>query len=485
MSNPIKIWEIKGEDFAKGLSYFNDFAFGGYFSEATFDPFEDYGYFTPPLASVVTDSSLTSTPKFITTWAESGTAKLYVHTNDKLYEVLDGSPYTTTNESAEIVVTHPVVGATIFQGKYIYVDNVDAKIYSNTLPVASASNTELLSGFASSSHYKPLCVAPDKNLYMGDFGQISRITNVNGTSGNTGQYYNLEDYMTVRDMASDGQYLIVIADNNQSHTISADGKTGSYRCQVLFYDVNNGRPTADFIHEFTDSYLTSVKVLDGAVYIFGKDNFWVCNSQTKPKAIFSFQSGSTITEPPRNFFEVAQKNNTLLWCGVTNGKIYAYGSKLSGQKKVFYNPYGVSSQARTLNFSGEKVYVGTNGSNQMLLVLNTGSTRTDTSISTVPLQLPNNFKFAFAKVVLKRKLASGESVGFGLTSQDSDAKISTFTTKTYAEIGAKQTVIFNVANDPANSVKSFSDMAVLISSESAVAKVQIFGYPIEDYEQQV
>ncbi len=485
MSNPIKIFELKGEDFAKGLSSFSDFSFGGYFSEAVFDPFEDYGYFTPPLTSVVTDSSLTSTPKFITNWNDSGTAKLYVHTNNKIYEVLDGSPYTTIDKTSQIDVTDNVGGVAVYKSRYIYAHPASSKVFSNVFPVASASNVEILSSAATSEFYRPFCVAPDKNLYIGDFGQIGIITNVTGTSGNIQNQYEIENGFIVRDMTSDGQYLIVIADNNLSHKIASDGNTGSYRCQVLFFDVNNGRPTADFIHEFTDSYLTSVKVLDGVVNIFGKDNFWVCNSQTKPRAIFNFQTGSTITEPPRNFFEVTQKNNTLLWCGVTNGKIYGYGSKLAGQKKVFYSPYATPSQPKTINFSGDKVYVGTNGVNQMLLVLNTGSTRTDTSISTVPLQLQNPFKFAFAKIILKRKMASGESVGFGLTSQDGQAKISNFVTKTFSEIGAKQTIIFNVAIDPANSVKSFQDMAVLISSESAVARVQIFGFPIEDYEQQV
>ena len=58
---PIKIFEIKGQDFAKGYSYFSDFPFGGNMSEiVNFDPFLDYGYFTPSLGSAVTDSSLTS-----------------------------------------------------------------------------------------------------------------------------------------------------------------------------------------------------------------------------------------------------------------------------------------------------------------------------------------------------------------------------------------------------------------------------------------
>lgn len=486
MANPQKIFELKGESFSKGLSYFTDFAFGGLFNEASFDPFEDYGYFTPPLESAVTDSSLTSTPKFITTWNDSGTAKLYVHTADKLYEVLDGSPYTTVNKSSEIDVSDIVGGTAVYKSRYIYYQPNNSKIFSNTFPVASGvTNAEILSGFPSNVFYKPMCVAPDKNLYVGCFSQINQITNVTGTSGNISAYYNLESGFVVRDMTTDNNYLIVITDNNLSHTISTDGDTGSYRCQVLFYDVNNGRPTADFIHEFTDSYITAVKVLDGAVYIFGKDNLWICNSQTKPKAIFSFQTGSTITEPPRHFFHVAQKNNTLLWCGETNGKIYGFGSRLSGQKKVFTQPYSASSAPQAIHFSGDKVYVGTNGSNQMLLVFNTGTTRSESTLSTVNIPLDNPFKFAFAKIILKNKLTSGGSVGFGLKSQDNSAKISDFVTKTYAEIGAKQSIIFNVKVDAANNVKIFNEMTVLCTTNRAIQKIEVWGYPIDNYDQTI
>jgi hypothetical protein len=486
MANPVKIFEIKGSDFPKGLSHFSDFPFAGWFNQASFDPFEDYGYFTPPLAEVVTDSSRTSTPKFITSWVESGVSKLYVHTGDKLFEVLDDSPYTTTDESAEITVSAAVGGVASFKNKYIYAHPSTSKVFANAFPVASGSNVEILSSAGSTEFYRPMCVAPDKNLYIGDFSQINQITNVAGTSGNTVAYYNLESGFMVRDMVSDGNYLIVIADNNTSHKIASDGDTGSFRCQVLFYDVNNGRPTADFIHEFTESYLTSVKVLDDGVYIFGKDNLWICNSQTKPRAIFNFQTGSTITEPPRHFFQVSQKNNIILWCGVTNNKIFGYGSKVIGQKKVFIQPYGTASAPQVILLSGSKVYVGTNGNNQMLVVLNTGSTRGSATLATANTLLDTPFKFAFAKVILKNKLATGCSVGFGLNSQDESAKISNFVTKTFAEIGAKQSILFNISNDASNSAKMFNEISVTCTvTKSSVQKIEVWGYPIESNDQTI
>lgn len=484
MSNPIKIYEIKGEDFAKGLSYSTNFPIGGLYSSASvFNPFEDYGYYIPSLDAVVTDNTKTFTPTVLTSFNSSGTAYIYCHTPTKLFSVLDGSPYTTTDVSAEISVASPVVGAGLFKGRYIYVASA-ASVYSNVIPVANASNVEILASAATSEHWRPMCVAPDKNLYICDGGQIDQITNVTGTSSNTANYYSLESGMISRDVANEGHYLVVIADNNGSHKISSNGTTGNYRCQVLFYDVNNGRSTADYIYEFTDSYVTSVKVLDGAVYIFGKDNLWVCNSQTPPKAIFSFKGNSTITQPPEKPFQVTIKGNSIHWVAEDNNT-YAYGSMVSGQKKVFYSPYYTASNQYCITNNGSNFYIGCDGSNQMLRVTGTGSTRSLSTLATAKQFLPQSYKFAYVKVIMKAKLASGGSVYLGMT--NSDGNITYATTKVYSTIGAKQIIRFDIENDssPNASVKEFNDFVLTVGSNQAIARVEVYAYPIDNYGQTV
>ena len=485
MANPVKIFELKGEDFAKGYSYFTDFPFAGNMSQlANFDPFLDYGYFAPSLGGTVTDDTKTSTPKFITSFTDSGTAKLYVHTDDKLYEVLDGTPYTTTDKSSEINVTEEVTGVASFKSRYIYNRAGDSKTFSNLFPVASASNVEILSSGNTSEHYKPMAVALDKNLYICDGSQIDQITNVIGTSNNTVGYYSIESGMISRDLVNDGHYLVVVADNNSSHTRTSTGSTGSNRCLVLFYDVNNGRSTADYIYEFNDSYVSSVKVLDGAVYIFGKDNLWVCNSQTPPKAIFNFQAGSTITEPPQYAYQVHQRNNVIYWCGQTNAKIYAFGSKVAGTKKVFFQPFNNNSQPTCISTSGDNVYIGSEGSNSMLNVFNASQTKSSASFSTCYFNLEQPYTFAFAKVVCKTKLTSGQSVSFGMNSLVGE--ITDTQTKSYAQIGAKQSIIFNKASDAGNPpVANFNEFNLSIESSPAISKVEIWGYPVDNHDQTV
>ena len=483
MANQIKIFELKGEDFPKGLSYSSNFPLGGLYSSASnFDPFEDYGYYVPSLDTVVTDSTKTFTPTVLTSFNSSGTAYIYCHTPTKLFQVLDASPYTTTDVTSEISVVNPVAGAGIFKGRYIYVDAAAANVYSNTIPVALGSNVAILTSGATTEHYRTMCVAPDKNLYICDGSQIDQITNVTGTSSNTQGYYALESGMLSRDVVNDGHYLVVVADNNGSHKISSNGTTGNYRCQVLFYDVNNGRSTADYIYEFTDSYVTSVKLLDGAIYIFGKDNLWVCNSQTPPKAIFSFKGNSTITEPPERPFQVTVKGNSIHWVAESN-YTYAFGSLNSGMKKVFYSPYYTASNQYCITNNGSNFYIGCDGSNQMLRVTGTGSTRSLGTFATARQFLPQPFKFAYAKVVMKAKLSSGGSVYLGMTTLDGN--ITFATTKVYSTIGAKQAIRFDIVNDTVSSVQEFNDFVLTVGSNQAIARVEVYAYPIDNYGQTV
>lgn len=483
MSNPIKIYELKGEDFAKGLSQSTSFPVGGLYSSASiFDPFADYGYYIPSLDAVVTDSSKTFTPTVLTSINISGTAYIYCHTPTKLFKVLDGSPYTTTDVTSDINVVSPVTGAILFKNKYIYAQGAVTKIYAEPIDVTSGATVTIFdSGGTTSELYTPFCVAPDKNLYFG-VGDIGRITDV--TTTNNGAYYNLESGIYVRDLANDGHYLVAIADNNSSHKTSSNGVSGNYRCQVLFYDVNNGRSTPDYIYEFTDSYVISVKYLDGALYIFGKDNLWVCNSQTPPKVIFSFKGNSTITEPPINPYQVTVKGNSIHWVA-NNNNTYAYGSLVSGMKKVFYSPYYTSSNQSCITNNGTNFYIGNDGSNQMLQITGTGSTRSLATLATAKQFLSQPYKFAYAKVIMKAKLTSGGSVYLGMTT--SDGNITFASTKVYSTIGAKQSIIFSLENDssPNASVKDFNDFVLTVGSNQAIAKVEVYAYPVDNYDQTV
>jgi len=487
MATPIKLYEIKGEDFAKGLSYSEDFPINGIFSSYNADPFQNYGYFSPVRDDERVDNLNSTIPRFFTSFTDSGTKYVYAHGDTSLYRILDGTPFTGTSKSAEIDVTSRCTGAIIWKGKYIYAQSeAPAEIYSNNIAVAGASNVKIIENMASSSHWTPMAVAPDKNLYFGNAQAIGQITVTTVVpNANTYNYYSVESGFYVRDLVSDGHYLIAIADNNVGHITSPDGAdlTGNYRCIVLFYDVNNGRSTADYIYEFTDSYLSSVKVLDGAVYIFGRDNLWVCNSQTAPKAIFNFQDGSTIIYPPICFNEVTQKNNLIYWIG-SNGTIYSFGTKYAGTKKVFSAPFSPGNST-AITTSGEYVYIGFYNSGAVYsetVVQNYNSALTSSTLETTPIHLSQPFKFSFAKVSFKNHETTW-TVSLGMTTRGSKEVVDT-TTKSSAQLGAKHNVIFNPASDSGNpAVQTFDDFKLSVSSNVELSKIEIWGTPVDNYEQ--
>jgi hypothetical protein len=252
---------------------------------------------------------------------------------------------------------------------------------------------------------------------------------------------------------------------------------------VLFFDVNNGRSTADYIYEFTDSYLSSVKVLDGAVYIFGRDNLWICNSQTAPKAIFNFQDGSTIIYPPTCFNEVTQKNNLIYWIG-SNGSVYSFGAKYAGTRKVFSTPFAPGNST-AITTSGEYVYVGYYNSGAVYsetVVENYNSALVTSTFATTPIHLSQPFKFSFAKVSFKNS-ESTWTVSLGMTTLNTKEVVNT-TTKSSAQLGTKHNVLFTPASDSGNpAVQTFDNFKLDITSNVEIAKVEIWATPVDNYEQ--
>ncbi len=495
MSKPVKIFEVKGDDWMKGLSLKSSSPIGGLFSDITnVDPFDLPGLMQPALDSVLAtdiDPAPTTTPTVISSFQKSGVGYLYVHTPTKLYEVLDGTPYTTVDKTTNIDVTSSVRGAMIFNGYYVY--SLSNTVRARIVPVTSGSDVQIVS-LASDGIWHPMCVGADGNLYIADYSQIARITKsltagsgVLGTTGNTGDAISVETGMYVRDLVNDGRYLVLIADNNPSGDYNNAGGSvppvpvaGNYRCQVLFWDMV--KSTFDQIYEFNDSYLIGVKYLDGAIYVFGGDNLYVCNIATPPKAIFNFKTGSTITEKPTTPFQIIQARNSIYWCGQSNGSIYAYGSLFPGMKKVFYQPFAVAAVGSAIIYNGTNFYVGTSGTNNFLRVTHSGSTRSGGSVTVASIVLPNAYKFAYAKVVLRRPMASGNSVSFSMQSAQSDYIISDSETKSYNANNIRQTLMFERTPPTTDSSDQevFEDLQFTLTSNVAVAKVEVWGYPQDE-----
>lgn len=478
-----KIIEINYKDWAKGISAQPSAAIGGLFQGFTgCDPFEQTGVALPSL--VPATISPATTPTALTNWNDgAGNAYVYVHTATKLYRVLKDSPYTITDVTAQITV-NACNNAILFDSGYVY---AGSDLRFNALPVASGTDVQLAAGFNGTMDFNALCIGKDKNLYV---AQNSRVGQVLLTSHTwTSLSFAIDGNFNVRDMVNDGQYLVIIADNN-APTLTGR-QVGNYRCRVYFWDLSKAQ--ADVIYDIKDSYLISAKILDDSVYIFGYKGMYVCSSATAPKMIRPMVGSKALTlAKPNSPAQVTSQNGSLYWVdGGTNTlykhNVHAYGNPITGEKKIFYSPYvdtGANMLQTVIQTVGDQFWVG--GDTPAIYVHNIGTTRGNMNITTldIPMELPH--KFDYTKVVLTQPLSSGQSVSHNAVSQNNANTVSTSDTRTFANVGAKQSFLFR-RSATANQSEKFENLRLNISTTggAAVQRVSTYATPMDDTNEEL
>ena len=484
MSNPIKIYEIKGKDFMSGISIQSDFALGGLFASGTTDPFRRMGYLTSvPTNTEIDDTVITSEVTYLAS-KNSGTEGYVYAINDSLVDktksfyrikisdstVIDYSNQIDQNSSSPI--THN--GLALYKGRVIYEQG--GSLRSNTTTPTTGNDTNILTSASTGGTGTPImfAVGPDGNLYYtaNTNASIGKIVSVTSTSGNTASAFTMTDTSLVpKDVCNDGIYLVWIADNNSSKSIY-----GNATCKIFFWDCIKNK--ADIIYDIPDSYLISARYVDGKVLILGASGLWVCNSATPPKLIFPLTSSKL----PTKANQVTTKDNIMYWVapGLVN-RVYAYGSKIGNS--IFYNPFRLTgSNANALVSSGD-YFVGS--ADEGVYLHNTNGTPVNGSSITVSKPLDQTYKFSYAKVVLKAPLATGEQVTLGIYNGNGQV-IMDSTDKNFSQVGAKQTLIFN-PKPLAGSFSQFEDIFLSISTQGdiAVQRIAIYGTPLQDDATQV
>jgi len=475
-----KILELKREDWLKGYSQQGGIPMGGIFEYATnFNPFERMGFLQPSLSPVELTAPADAV-KVLNSFNNSSTGYFYAHTDTKLYQYLSASPYTQVDKSAEINVTNTIGGAIIWGNKYIYAQSGilgGISVYSNSLPVASANNVEIMANASSSLvDVRHMCVGADKNLYIGGYEEVGKITNPAGTSGNTYNFFAIDAGFTVRALINDGRNLIILADNNAITTTSR--VVGAYRCRVYVWDM--GKVTADAIYDIEDSYLIGGAFLDGAVYIFGYNGVYVCNEATPPRMIFSFRDNTTIVGRPKSPYHITKDSQAIYW--VDAGSI---GTRVYGIRNgTFFQPYVThnSTPAQTSIMAiDNKLIVGTDA--PKLYIHNTGETRGTSVVLTANEVLTSPHTYDFTKVVLRSPMSSGQSIDIVLNDSHGTV-IANTVTRSYLTDGAKKVLTFR-SSLVSSSPRTFEDIGIYIASTGAVVeRVAVYATPLEDSLQQ-
>lgn len=486
---PQKIYEIKGADWMKGISIQDGLSLGGIFSSATnFNPFETMGYLQPSLAPVGIETlSIGEQINYLTSVGDGGDGYVYAlgdgsaAKTETFYRIrmsdlniLDYSSEIDQQGSSQFA--HH--GLTIYKNRIIY--GSSSSIRSNTLTPAAANDKNLLTTAQTGSTLNPLSFfeGADGKLYFNNNTGIGVINVVTGTdASNAADAFVLSDSSLItKDGCNDGIYTIFIADNNEYKTSLATS-----RCRIFFWDSANDKVDADIIYDIPDSYLISCRYVDGKVIVIGSSGLWVCNASTPPKLIYPLTS----TKLPISASAVSIKENILYWADTsTSSKIYAYGAKIG--KPILFNPYYSSSGTDThiaLVSSGNYFISSTN--NPRLYLLNSGTTRTNSVVSTVVNVLNQPFSLSYIKVVLKTPLTSGQSITISLYNGHG-LPISESNTKSYSSIGAKQTIKFDITS-AATSVKQFEEFYLNITSNLGlkVQRISVYGIPIADNGQQI
>lgn len=476
-----KILELKRDDWLKGYSQQGGIPMGGIFEYATnFNPFERMGFLQPSLSPAELTAPADAV-KVLNSFNNSSTGYFYAHTDTKLYQYLSASPYTQVDKSAEINVTNTIGGAIIWGNKYIYAQSGILgfiSVYSNSLPVASANNVEIMANASSSLvDVRHMCVGADKNLYIGGYEEVGKITNPAGTSGNTYNFFAIDAGFTVRALINDGRNLIILADNNAITTTSR--VVGAYRCRVYVWDM--GKVTADAIYDIEDSYLIGGAFLDGAVYIFGYNGVYVCNEATPPRMIFSFRDNTTISRRPSSPYQITKDSQSIYWADSGSVGVEIFGIR----NGVFFQPYvthNTSAYHTAIMAIDNKIIAGI--STPKLYIHNTGSTRGQSQILTASEVLTSPHSYDFTKVVLRSPMSSGQSVDVRIYSASSSVAISDVVTRSYATDGAKTVLTFR-ANPASSTPRTFEDVGLYVAPTGCVVeRVAVYATPLEDSLQQ-
>lgn len=290
-----KILEIKGEDWMKGISIQSGMAMGGLFQTANhFDPFETMGYLKAGLTAVAIDAAtITTEVKHLASFSNGADGYVFAlgdraGTAAKTLYRIKLTDSTVVDYSTNIdrnaltgALTHN--GVTVYKGRLVY--ETAGAIRSNTLTPTDGNDTSILVDSLTGSSVTPtsFSVGPYGELYFNNNQGLGKITSVTSTSGNTATAFTFVDTAFVsRDICNDGTYTVFIADNNEYKVSTVNSV-----CRVYFWD--STKTVADIIYDIPDSYLISVKYVDGKVIILGASGIWICNSASSPKLVFHLQ----------------------------------------------------------------------------------------------------------------------------------------------------------------------------------------------------
>jgi len=507
---PNKILELKNGDWLKGQSIHPSTALGGLFQVfGGSNPFEVGGTATPSYLPLTKTASVS--PSFLTPFNAGGLTYIHNHGGASLERYLTTSPYTFTSKTAQInqnlsgnTVTR-LLNTHFWKNSYIYVNMINTTLVqfnNNAIDVALASDftmrNELTDSVANQADrvgdFVPLCVGSDGNLY-GGHSQYIYVMSALGTgacafpgtsTGNTVKY-KIDDGFNVRDIQTDGRYLIILADDNQIRVGSR--LVGNYRVQVYFWDMVKTQSsgtviTPDAKYEFTDSWAIGTRYMDGAVYLLTYNGISICNSVAQPRLLRPFPTTESINfGRPLHSKQMHASKGTIYWIdgtGTYGGAVFAYGNPVYGQPKVMSRPFSnavTGEVVSALTSLGDSLVIGSNLPGIYTFNSSGNTTRGNLQITTLNYVLDKPVKYDYTKITATDKLSSGQSITLSVYSRGGTQLIST-ETKSYNSSNPKQTFCFKRVPTTTNQPDRLEDITLVLTTIGCgLQRITSYGTP--------
>jgi hypothetical protein len=338
----------------------------------------------------------------------------------------------------------------------------------------------LSSELTNSSQMVDFVTGSDLNLYYTAHANfnVGKIVTVLGTTNNTASAFALERGVQPRSLTSDGYYLVIAGDSNDSKLTTIIGK-----CKIYFWD--KAKSTADVIWTIPDAYLIGCRFVNGRVLVIGYSGIWECNLHTPPKLVQPLLPAQL----PASVAQIDVQGSYLVWVVPTiQGAVYMYGSLIG--KPILFSPYtssGSTDLGNALVALASKVITSTTAtggsSGPSVYLHNTGSTRANSSVKNATEHLGRPYALSYIKATLFSPFSSGQALA--LSAFDSASRtIMDVNTKSYSATNPHKDLIF-LPLPVAGSITAFEDLALTINPQggAVVERVTVYGVPQDEATQ--
>lgn len=483
-----KIFELNKNIWGSGIALQPSAQRGGLFYQASnFDPFEVLDIMQPSRAPVrYGNATVTKQINYFANFTQSNLPYLYgfagLGTTTALYEI-KGTDGTVTDVSAQIATTASARGCVIWYDNvsatrgFIYA--TDTTVRANSVPVALANDLEILTGLTSAEHkFEP---GADGNLYFTNGNKVGKITSTTGTAGNILDAFTFPAGYTIRDIANDGRYLVIIADNQ-----TGTDQLGTYNCIIGYWDYASEQLTQRYNLQLNS--VVAVQIMNGNAHVFSKEGIYICNVSAYPQILFPLNGTSSLVNsfPTKSSQVIKRGNDVILWGDGNSSKVYGYGSLGLGDKHIMFHPASVGAGNITalgvqgLSNTVTPIFIAS--STPALYIQGISSTRDTASLITTSIVLPQPFKLSYIRVVAREVLSSGQTMTLSMSSQNYSKLASSSQTFSFTADGAKQSKYFLPITD---TIQMFNDFALSFTSNFAIQSIEVWGEPLEGPNQSI